>query len=107
VIAVGDLPGVSGATFVDAVLGARPNPAGVGETIALRFTLARDQEAKLDVFDVAGRKVARIVHKGTTGENVALWDGRRADGARAAAGVYFYALEGVTRSASKLVLVPR
>jgi hypothetical protein len=105
VIAVGDLPGVDAARFVTAVTGAQPNPARAGAHVALRFLLARPQAVRLRIFDVAGREVARLAQVGTAGENVAHWDGRRADGGRAAAGVYFYALDGAPRAASKLVLL--
>ncbi len=108
VIGVGDLPGTSGRAFVDALHGAWPNPAPRGEAIALRFALATARPVALRIYDVAGRTVATLVRQGIAGENVVQWDGRRADGAAAAPGIYFYALDGAPgagRLTSRLVLV--
>ena len=48
------------------------------------------------IFNVAGREVAALEHKGVEGENRVLWDGRLGNGTSAPAGVYFYRLDGVT-----------
>jgi hypothetical protein len=104
---VGDLPGISPARFANANLGSYPNPAFAGRTVSLRFTLARAMPVTLRIYDVAGRAVAHVDVKGVEGPNVAAWDGLLANGARAAAGVYFYALEGVPAEAraSKMILL--
>jgi flagellar hook assembly protein FlgD len=64
----------------------------------------------LRIYDVAGREVARVAHKGVEGPNTARWDGQLANGARALPGVYFYALDGVdfapgAKRSSKLILL--
>jgi hypothetical protein len=100
-IGVGDLPGIDPSRFANANLGAYPNPSFAGRTVALRFSLARAQDVRLVVYDVAGRAVARVAVKGTAGPNVAQWDGTLANGARALPGVYFYALEGEGIGATK------
>jgi len=104
-VGVGDLPGMSPARFTNAVLGAMPNPSFAGRKVALRFTLARAQDVTLRVHDVAGRVVARLPMKGLAGPNAFEWDGRMASGARAPAGVYFYALDGIDAKASKMILL--
>ena len=110
VTAVGDLPGVDGSRFANANLGAYPNPSFAGRTVMLRFTLARAQDVTLRIYDVAGREIAHVAHKGVEGPNLARWDGTLANGARALPGVYFYALDGVdvapgAKRSSKLILL--
>ena len=96
VIAVGDLPGPQAERFANRNLGAFPNPAFAARAITLRFTLAAPQPVKVRIFNVAGREVAAVEHKGVEGENRVLWDGRLGNGTSAPAGVYFYRLDGVT-----------
>jgi hypothetical protein len=97
------------ARFTNANLGAYPNPSFAGRAVSLRFTLAKAMPVTLRIFDVAGRAVARVQVKGVEGPNVATWDGTLANGARALAGVYFYALEGVdvapAQKSAKLILL--
>ena len=95
ILAIGDLPGADGSRFATVNLGAAPNPAFAARPVLLRFTLARAQDVTLRVFDVGGREVARLAHEGVEGRNDVRWDGTLASGARAAAGVYFYRLDGV------------
>jgi len=106
---IGDLPGIAPERFANANLGSFPNPSFAGRAVTLRFSLARAQAVTLRIYDVAGREVARLSAKGVEGSNVATWDGTLANGARAAAGVYFYALEGVDVSrearTSKMILL--
>jgi hypothetical protein len=105
IIGVGDMPGLTPARYATAVLGAMPNPSFAGGKVSLRFTLARAQDVTLRVHDVAGRVVARLPIKGVEGPNTLEWDGRMASGARAPAGVYFYAIDGVDAKASKMILI--
>jgi hypothetical protein len=66
-----------------------PNPA-VG---TMRFTLElpRATDVRLEVFDVAGRRVRDVVSAGVlpAGRHVLAWDGRNQAGARIAGGIYF------------------
>ena len=102
-----DIPGADGAVFANRNLGAAPNPAPAGRRVALRFTLARPGPLTVRVFNVAGREVARIAHQGVAGPNDVAWDGTLDNGSRAAAGVYFYRVDGVafTEGAAKNKLV--
>jgi len=65
-----------------------PNPFNPSTTINL--SLERDQQVRLEIFDVRGRSV-RTLHDGTlgTGRHELRWDGRDAGGRLAASGVYF------------------
>ena len=69
-----------------------PNPMG-GES-RVEFTLESAQNIRLDVFDVAGRRV-RQIESGfrTSGLHSARWDGRTDDGREAPSGVYFFRLK--------------
>ncbi len=72
--------------------GSRPNPF-VQET---RFSVSTDGAADADVavFDVLGRRVSSVFHgRLPSGTTELKWNGRRDDGTRAVAGVYFYRLE--------------
>ncbi len=67
---------------------AAPNP--FNPTTTLSFTLMRDGDATLAVYDAQGRRV-RVLHQGpaAAGLNEFAWDGRDAAGQPAPSGVYF------------------
>jgi hypothetical protein len=68
-----------------------PNPFNPETTI--RFTLAEADRVRLNVYDVQGRIVARLVDKkAPAGENQVRWVGRNDRGEPVASGVYFYRL---------------
>jgi hypothetical protein len=78
-----------------------PNPAGG----AVRFTLVvpEGSEARLRIFDLAGRLVhTRTVTPGTT---FAQWDGRTDDGQRLPAGTYIMKLDGSDAAVSHKVVL--
>ena len=83
---------------------AQPNPSSGIST--LRFRLANAGVARLNVFDAAGRRVARIADAAmSAGDHSFVWDGRASNGAPAANGVYFYRLEaGGSAITRKLIL---
>jgi hypothetical protein len=68
-----------------------PNPFNPGTTIA--FSLLEPGEARLVIYDVAGRRVRDLL-RGTRdrGSYKVTWDGRNNNGSRVASGVYFYKL---------------
>ena len=107
ILAVGDLPGTSGARFANAILGSYPNPAFAGRNVTLRFTLADKRDVTLRIYNVAGREVARLTAKGEPGPNTVAWDGTLSNGARAGASVYFYSVDGIeaTTRANKMILL--
>jgi hypothetical protein len=86
-------------------LGARPNPFR-GRTDIV-FRLPEPREVSLNVYDVRGRLVTSLVERVLpAGEHHVAWDGRKADGRAAAAGVYFYTLRAGNRhDTHKLLLV--
>jgi hypothetical protein len=73
----------------------RPNPfdPASGPT-AIHFALPGATRARLQMFDVSGRRVRVLLDQVlTAGEHAAAWDGRNDRGETVAAGVYFYRLE--------------
>lgn len=90
------------------VLQAGPNPTTAGATVA--FELSRPGRARIGVYDLAGREVARILDTDVpAGRTEITWDGRDSRGGRAAAGVYLIHLDTAEgkRSAKIVVLSGR
>jgi len=85
----------------------RPNPAS-GE-VRLAWTQPRADRARLDVFDVAGRHVRRLVDRAAeAGPHDAVWDGADRRGARLPAGVYLVRLRvGASESTVRKVVLLR
>lgn len=81
-----------------------PNPARAGTTI--RFVLAFPADVRIDVFDVAGRRVRTLRHEEyQAGEHEVPWDLRNEDGLGVASGIYFYRLEAGGKSIAKKLAV--
>ncbi len=76
---------------------AGPNPARVDLRFAL--TLGEETDARLDVFDLAGRLVATpFAGRLAAGSRTVDWDLARADGGRVPAGIYFARLAAQGRT---------
>jgi len=85
---------------------AYPNPFASEATI--RFTLPRECNVDLRIFDASGRQV-RVLRQGpeTEGVHALTWDGRDDAGNRLPAGIYWYKLAaGGFVETRKVVLVP-
>lgn len=85
---------------------ARPNPF-VAES---KFSVSIDAgtDADVSVYDVLGRKVSTVFRgRLEAGTTQLAWNGRRADGSRAAAGIYFYRLEMRGRVISRRLVLLR
>ncbi len=82
-----------------------PNPFRGGT--ALAFALPRPTEARLEVYNVAGRRVATVVNGSfPAGEHLVTWDGTDARGAKVPAGIYFYRFEANGfESTKKMILL--
>jgi hypothetical protein len=89
------------------ILAVTPNPSRSG--VSIRFVLGlRDGITQLDVFDVLGRRVRRVVTDATLGAGMhsATWDGRNDGGGLTSAGLYFATLRaGTARSRTKFILL--
>lgn len=83
-----------------------PNP--LQNESVLRFELAQGGDARLEVYDAAGRRVATLLHSSLEpGRYSVRWDGRGEGGATLGAGLYFARLStpGVTPHAVRLAIV--
>jgi M6 family metalloprotease-like protein len=78
---------------VTALMPPFPNPFNPGTTLA--FDLARTATARLDIFDVRGRRVANL-HRGElpAGRHTFRWEGHDQAGRAVAAGVYLVRFTG-------------
>jgi hypothetical protein len=83
-----------------------PNPTR--DLTNIHFALLRDGEVRLVVRDLSGRTVRTLLDGGgRAGRLQFSWDGRTADGSRAAAGVYFVELLAEGRRESRPVVLLR
>jgi hypothetical protein len=83
-----------------------PNPT-TGVTRVL-LSLARPQHVVIDVYDVAGARVATLLDRRIdAGEMRAEWDGRDARGRVAPSGVYLLRMAGEETTASRKVILAR
>jgi photosystem II stability/assembly factor-like uncharacterized protein len=81
-----------------------PNPALGSATI--RFSVPRDETARLDVFDLRGRLVRQLWQSaGGQGSLEAVWDARDDRGSQVASGTYFLRLWTETRVVTGKVVV--
>ncbi|MBI5710718.1 MAG: M36 family metallopeptidase [Candidatus Eisenbacteria bacterium] len=73
-----------------------PNPFSA--STRLRFTLPRDGEAGLDVFDLSGHRVRTLASgRRAAGAHAAVWDGADERGHPVASGIYFVRLAAERR----------
>jgi hypothetical protein len=92
----GSLAAVPGAGRGPVLAQNSPNPFNPSTSIA--FTLERGGRARLDVFDVRGRLVARLLDGDLpAGEHAVRWTGRDDHGAAVGSGLYLYRLEAEGR----------
>jgi len=78
----------------------------LGGAPAVLLQLAAAVVARVEVFDVQGRRLATLADRGfDAGAHVLLWDGRDASGTRAARGLYFVRLTTPGRVASARFLL--
>ena len=85
---------------------AAPNPA-TGKT-SIRYTLARQSDVTLKVYDVTGREVRTLVKAVQSPGSYSFdWSGEGRDGRPVASGVYFFRLEAEGKAFSRRVTVLR
>jgi hypothetical protein len=88
-----------------ALASGRPNP--FGEECRLSFVLPRAGRARLEIFDVAGRRVATLLDEALLeGRHEVTWQRMDRDGRRVTGGIYFARLESSGEACTtKLVLL--
>jgi hypothetical protein len=83
---------------------ARPNPFDRITTI--RFVLPRAGDARLDVYDLSGRRIRTLAAgEHDAGPHVVTWDGRESGGSQAASGLYLVRLQAGAFTATRKVLL--
>jgi predicted lipoprotein with Yx(FWY)xxD motif len=83
-----------------------PNP--FNPQTVIRFYLPEAQEIFLDVYDVAGERVARIAEgKREKGHHEVIWDGRNSSGEICSSGVYFSRLKAGKSTISRKMVIMR
>jgi hypothetical protein len=82
-----------------------PNP--FNPTTTIRFDLARDSHVELQIFDVSGRRVRRLVdaNLGAARGIAEIWNGMNDGGHRVTSGVYLYRLTAGDFSATRKMIV--
>jgi subtilisin-like proprotein convertase family protein len=95
-----DLPVVALPANAFGLAQSRPNP--FSDATQIRFTLDRAGDARLEVFDVSGRRVRTLLDKAMpAGGHAVTWDGRDDSAQPVATGVYFYRLTSGEKSEMK------
>lgn len=98
-------PGADGLVFRNALAASRPNPFSDGTRVA--FSVARAAPVALDIYDLGGRRVRRLL-SGTfaAGRFESRWDGRDDRGAELPSGLYHARLRiGSWSATSRLMMV--
>ncbi len=89
--------GAEAAPAVDFLAPPTPNPSRADATV--RFGLARAGNARVELFDLSGRRVRTLVSGPlAAGPHATRWDGRDARGQAVGAGVYFVRLSTPART---------
>lgn len=84
----------------------RPNPFNPATRI--RFDVPAETHAVLEVFDVQGRRVARLLDRTVSaGPHDVSWDGRDAEGHDASTGVYLYRLKAAGATLNRRMVLLR
>jgi hypothetical protein len=88
------------------IVSVMPNPTRGG--VALSFQTAPGARSRVEVFDVAGRRVREMdMGVGDGGVRSAIWDGLDGNGSRAPGGVYWLRLSAGGRRVSQRVVMLR
>jgi hypothetical protein len=83
-----------------------PNPARADAAIA--FSLPADARTSVEVYDVLGARVARVLDASlTAGRHIAHWDGHDAAGHAVPGGVYFVTVKTPSATISRRVAIIR
>jgi hypothetical protein len=104
-----DVPPPSRERFVTALEPPFPNPM-TWLCVDLSFTIEREGNVDLSIFDAQGRRVRSIMRGWhPAGPGAAFWNGRREDGSQATNGVYFVRLKapGEARIVSRRLVLAR
>jgi len=104
-VSMATAPGRAGAdrTWSTALLAPYPNPMNRGASIP--FTLARQSEVTIEIYDLAGHRVRSQAESLPAGSHSRTWSGTDEQGRRVASGLYFVRLKTEELSATRKLLV--
>jgi len=86
--------------------GFTPNPLMTGAMGRIRFSMAKDAPASIEILDLQGRLVKTVFDApAKKGINEVIWDGRDASGAHIGNGVYFYRFRALDQDQSQKMVV--
>jgi pimeloyl-ACP methyl ester carboxylesterase len=95
-----------GAAPAFSLLDAAPNP--FDDQTLVRWNLSRSSRVRVEVYDVAGRRVTTLLDGvRATGPGDVRWSGRDAGGRTVAAGVYFVRMQAAGETRTKRVVLVR
>jgi len=81
-----------------------PNPFRAGTSIV--FDLPQPSHVRLDVYNVAGRRIATVADRDFgSGRHAVAWNGVDSAGRSVPAGIYFYKIDTGSRAATKKMIV--
>lgn len=98
---IGDTPAFTALT----VLQNYPNPFAA--TTDFSIGLPRDADVRVEIFDVAGRRVSAIATKGSKGWQRVSFAGRDQGGRLLASGVYFYRVTAAGSTTTRKMVIAR
>ena len=96
---------ITTAGSIPVVMRSQPNP--FRSSTVINYSIGDvPTHVQIEVFDPSGRRVRTLVNEMQgPGSHVAIWDGRRDNGARAAAGVYFMKAQVAGNQASERIIL--
>lgn len=98
-----DVPAPDAPAAANAIRMVRPNP--FRESTEIEFTLPREGRARVEVFDLQGKRVAQVLDRTLpAGRHGARWDGRDATGRTVASGIYHVRVESAGVQAARRVV---
>jgi hypothetical protein len=85
---------------------ASPSPNPASALAILRFDLPNETSVRLNIYDVAGRRVRELDSgRETAGEHAVAWDLRDGEGHGVASGLYFARLEAGGRAVTRKIMM--
>ncbi len=81
-----------------------PNP--FNKSTSIKYSLARDSNVKLDIYNVKGQLVKTLAQgKAKAGENTLTWNGEDSNGKKVSTGLYFYKLQSAGKTLTRKLLL--
>jgi parallel beta-helix repeat protein len=83
-----------------------PNPFNPSTTI--EYTLPKDTQVRITIYNLLGRKVRTLVDEyQTAGRRRIVWDSKNDEGEEVASGIYFYQIKAGDFTQSKKMVIPK